>query len=527
MKLADISAGVVFGGRFYLKEILGRGSYGDVWLAEVRGGDSLPPLVALKIYHHQERATRKLLEEARYALSFDHERLVRVLGAERLDGLVVMWMEYVRGETLFQRLGDDDSPRPVALEDVLRWMREIAEALAYLHSMEPPWIHGDLKLDNILLDAGIGARLADFGQSRTIEDLFIETDGVGAWPYLAPEVLGGGADGRGQRYVSSDIYAFGVIAYRFLTGRFPRRTLSEAINLAPFPRPIELNSSVPPELDELTIKCLERRPHDRYPTGAALLAAMENLERKLSSRADVPVAAVQPTGHTFPTPGQEMAAMAKEMLEAGKTEEALDWLDNVMQRISTSPHVLLIYAEAARRVGRLDAARNVYSRVVRWMKSNGAADDELRRPYEGLAELEVRLKKYEDAVIGFNWLVERWPDNRWYRYRLGVACGLAGQYRKSLKVLHSLHEQGPSSAVVCAKIGLAWLQLNDTEQACQYFNEALMLDEYEPIALFHLARIRYLRGSMDRAFEYLDRLGRIEGAEDLYRELGRLLGKIK
>lgn len=222
-----------------------------------------------------------------------------------------------------------------------------------------------------------------------------------------------------------------------------------------------------------------------------------------------------------------MAAMAEEMLEAGRTEEALAWLDKVMQRISTSPHVLLIYAEAARRVGRLDAARNVYSRVVRWMRSNGASDEELRHSYEGLAELDVLLKKYEEAVVSFNWLADRWPENRWYRYRLGVAFGLAGQYRKSLKILQSLHEQGPSSAVVCAKVGLAWLQLNDTEQACQYFNEALMLDEYEPIALFHLARIRYLRGNMDRAFEYLDRLGRIEGAEDLCRELGRLLGKTK
>lgn len=527
MKLAEISAGVVFGGRFHLKEILGRGSYGDVWLAEVRGDDSLPPLVALKIYHHQERATRKLLEEARYALTFEHERLVRVFGAERLDGLVVMWMEYVRGETLFHRLGDEDFPKPVALEDVLRWMQEIAEALAYLHSMEPPWVHGDLKLDNILLDDRIGARLADFGQSRTIEDLFVETDGVGAWPYLAPEVLGGGADGRGQRYVSSDIYAFGVITYRFLTGRFPRRTLSEAIHLAPFPRPIELNSSIPQELDELTMKCLERRPHDRYSTGAALLAAIENLQRKLSSRADVAMTPAQPAERFLPTPGQEMLAMAKEMLEAGKTEEALAWLDSVMQRMSTSPHVLLIYAEAARRAGRLDAARNVYSRVVRWMKSNGAADDELRHPYEGLAELDVRLKKYEEAVVSFGWLVERWPDNRWYRYRLGVALGLAGQYRKSVRILQDLHEKGPSSAVVCAKIGLAWLQLNNTQQACQYFNEALMLDEYEPIALFHLARIRYLRGSMDLAFEYLDRLGRIEGAEDLFKELGRLLGRIR
>ncbi len=114
MKLADLSAGVILGGKFRFREILGRGSYGDVWLADVLNDQTLPPQVALKIYYHPERGTRKLMEEARFAAGFRHERLVKVFGAERLDGLVVMWMEYVAGETLLQRLGDEDSPRPVS-----------------------------------------------------------------------------------------------------------------------------------------------------------------------------------------------------------------------------------------------------------------------------------------------------------------------------------------------------------------------------------------------------------------------------
>ena len=86
MRIDDLAAGVVLGSRFRLLKILGRGSYGDVWLADVLEAGGLPPKVALKIYHHQERATRKLLEEARVATSFDHPRLVRVFGAERLEG---------------------------------------------------------------------------------------------------------------------------------------------------------------------------------------------------------------------------------------------------------------------------------------------------------------------------------------------------------------------------------------------------------------------------------------------------------
>ena len=63
----------------------------------------------------------------------------------------MMWMEYVPGQTLHQILGDDDSPQPMSLDQVLKWLHEIAEGLAYMHMQDPPCIHGDLKLDNVLI----------------------------------------------------------------------------------------------------------------------------------------------------------------------------------------------------------------------------------------------------------------------------------------------------------------------------------------------------------------------------------------
>ncbi len=527
MKLADLAAGVLLGGRFRLVEILGRGSYGDVWLADVVGDPSLPPQVALKIYHHQDRATRKLLEEATVASGFTHARLVHVFGASRIDGLVVMWMEYVAGETLLQRLGDDDSPRAVSLDEVLRWLRDIADALAYLHVQDPPCVHGDLKLDNVLLDNDSGVRLVDFGQSRTIEDRFVETNGVGAWPYLAPEVMGRSTDGRGQRYVSSDIYAFGVIAYRFLTGRFPRRTISEAINLSTYPRPVELNPSVPAALDTLVCKCLEKRPDDRYLTGAALLAAVNQLRSDLAGKAAIPVTAPVPMEPVIQRPVDELAQLARELMARGQVDDAIAQLEKAMRRMSTSPQVLLVYAQAAKHAGKFDAARVVYQRAINWLKSTGAPDQELRDPIEGLADLDVQLKIYEPAVEGFSWLAERWPEKRWYRYRHGVALGLAGRFKASAEVLKSLLDAGPPSALVCAKLGLAYLQQNNVELACQYFNEALMLDEYEPTALFQMARVRAIQGNTERAERYLQRLLEVEGAEESARELALLLGRAR
>lgn len=526
MKLADLSAGVVIGGKFRLDGILGRGSYGDVWLADVVGDEELPPKVALKIYHHQERATRKLLDEARQAQNFKHDRLVKVFGAERIDGLVTMWMEYVPGETLLQRLGDEESPRPVFLEEVLCWLHDIAEALAYLHADDPPLIHSDLKLDNVILEGGDRARLVDFGQSRTIEDRFVETAGAGAWPYLAPEILATSTEGQGKRFVSSDIYAFGVIAYRLLTGRFPRRTLSEVMHVIPFPRPVELNPSIPRELDAVIGKCLEKRPENRYPTGASLLAAIENVQGKMGAKsAEDVTASSQETPAMFPAPAEQIAELAEELLRSDCIDEVIDRLEKAMEMMTTSPKVLLLYAEAAKRAKKFDAAFTVYRRARKWMENNDYPDTDLKDAIEGEAEMNIHFKQYENAVSNFRWLAEVFPLKRWYRYRYGVALGLEGRFDESVKVLQNVYEEGAPSALISAKIGLGYLQQKMVDQACQYFNEALMLDEFEPIALYHLGHIRAVQGMHDRAFTYLKRLEQVDGAEREAKKLTEMLGQ--
>ena len=524
MKLAELSRGVELGGKFRLIDIIGQGSYGTVWKADVVSDCGLPAQIALKVYHDQESATRKLMSEALQATQFQHDRLVKVYGAERIDGLVVMWMEYVPGHNLLHYLGEDEQPKPLSLDTIMHWLHDMAEGLAYLHVQDPPCVHGDLKLDNVLVDQSLGARLTDFGQSRTIEDRFVSTVGVGGLPYLAPEVIGVHNDGRGQRFVSSDIYAFGVIAYRILTGRFPRSTAPEIFNQVPFPRPHDLNHTVPVALDGLVMTCLEKRESDRYPTGAALLASIEQIADQLKAKAaepvDVPAPLPQPGAHLV----EEMANMARDLLKEGKEEEVIDRLDRAMTRMSTAPRVLLLYAEAAKRLGKLEVAEAMYRRVLHWFRTNGRPECEWVDAQEGLAEVLIRRKQYERAVAGFVWLVEYAPLKRWYRYRLGVAYGLAGRFERSIDVLQQLYDE-EQDALVCAKIGFAYYQKKDVEQACLYFNEALMLDSYEPTALCCLGEIRAIQGNVRKAKQYLLRLHEIEGAEDQERRLSRLLGE--
>jgi serine/threonine-protein kinase len=521
MKLADLTKGVSIGGRFRLTERLGTGTYGDVWLADVLLPDEgLPPKVALKIYTDQERANKVLFKEAGIAIGLDNDCIVKVYDADRIDGLFMMWMDYVEGRTLNRFVGGEDHPWPVRLDDVLCWLLAVAKALGYLHGLNPPCVHGDLKLENIIQDKNGRVRLLDFGQSRAIEDLFVETAGGGTWPYLAPEVLGEEIDCQGVRFVASDIYAFGVLAYRIVTGRFPRKTPHEIFNQAPFPKPTELNSAIPRDLEAIILKCLAKKPQHRFANGLELIAALQTIDPLAQYPEPV---TVQPIESSTLTQKEYLADLVHELIDSGAPEKALDRIQKEMERFSTSPHLLMLYAVAARAGGHLDAALLVYRRAIAWHRMHGAPNTEIRAVMEGRAEMEVALKKYEEACESFGWLTENWPENRWYRYRLAVALGLSGRYSKSLSILLDLHRDDRSTALISAKIGLCYMQMRDIPRAREYFNEALMRDACEPYALFHLARIRWLEGRPDLSQSYLSRLGQIDGAEDLYQQLFRLM----
>jgi eukaryotic-like serine/threonine-protein kinase len=144
---------------------------------------------------------------------------------------------------------------------------------------------------------------------------------------------------------------------------------------------------------------------------------------------------------------------------------------------------------------------------------------------EGRCEARNNGQHYDDAAEGFSWLAEHFPDRRWYRFRAGVAMGLAGRYADAAGLLEALHGEGPASGIICAKLGFVHRQMGAIDLAIQYFNEALMLDEHEPVALSQMAELRAIQGRMDKAEQYLSRLERVEGADDEVRRLRRKLGK--
>ena len=149
---------------------------------------------------------------------------------------------------------------------------------------------------------------------------------------------------------------------------------------------------------------------------------------------------------------------------------------------------------------------------------------ERRQTLEQLGELQIAEKDYEAAVDTYLALYNTFEDDLWVKSKYGVALGLAARARESIAILEEVRQLRPQSATLCAKIGFAYLQLRHQQQAEQYFNEALMLDEFEPTALYHLAILKYIDGQPTRAQRYYDRLQQIDGQEAKARDLASKLG---
>ena len=271
-------------GQYSFERELGRGGMGVVYLARDLQLDRLVAIKALPPALADDDALARFVREARTAAQLAHPNVVPVHRADRADGVAYFVMGYVEGESLADRIR---ARGPLPLADVVRWLREVAWALAYAHARGV--VHRDVKPENILLDRASGrAMVTDFGIARRAEaDAFTKTGIVlGTAYYMSPEQVDGDAlDGR------SDLYSLGVVGFHALSGRLPfEGNAIGAILVAHATRPAPSLGSVAPHVPASVAavidRCLAKAPDDRYATGEALADALERaLERAEAAHA--------------------------------------------------------------------------------------------------------------------------------------------------------------------------------------------------------------------------------------------------
>ncbi len=257
-------------GAYDLLEELGRGGAGIVYRARQR---SLGRVVALKVIASARFASTRdrdrFRSEAMIASRMDHPGIVPVYEVGEAEGRDFYTMAVVEGGSLDERL----RAGPLEPLAAAKLLAELCEALHYAHG--EGIVHRDLKPGNVLFDTAGSARIMDFGLAKDASaehELTLSGEVVGTPSYMAPEqVTGTKAVGP-----AADVYALGCIFYACLTGKPPFRsatvveTFTQVVEAVPVPTRLA-NSAVPRDLDSICLKCLEKRPADRYASAQAVV----------------------------------------------------------------------------------------------------------------------------------------------------------------------------------------------------------------------------------------------------------------
>lgn len=262
----------VIAGRYRLDEQLGGGITAEVWAATDL---ELDRKVAVKLLA-LEADPRRFRREAQAVGSLAHPNICTLYDYGETDGRTFMVLQYLPGGSLEERL--DGTPLPD--DDTERIAREVAAALAHAHARGV--VHRDLKPANVLFDGSGRAKLADFGIARLGDEAGLTSSGtvLGTAAYLSPEQAAGE-----PATPASDVYAFGLMLFRMLTGRLPFES-RDALELAAMhrdrtpPSVTAFRPDAPARLESVTFAALAKSPSDRPPDGGALVAELGPAPRR-------------------------------------------------------------------------------------------------------------------------------------------------------------------------------------------------------------------------------------------------------
>jgi len=269
--------GKILGGRYELIEKIGGGGMAVVYKAKCH---LLNRFVALKIlrpeFVEDEEFVYRFKRESQSAASLSHQNIVNIYDVGQEDDIHYIVMEYVKGETLKDYIRRNKRLSP---EKATRIAIQICSALDHAHKNHI--IHRDIKPQNILVGQDGTIKVTDFGIARAATSSTVTMSGtnvIGSVHYFSPEQARGGFIDE-----KSDIYSLGIALYEMVTGTVPFegdspvsiaiKHIQEAVK-----PPGEINPDVPPSLEDIILKAIEKDPSRRYASAREM---EEDLARSL------------------------------------------------------------------------------------------------------------------------------------------------------------------------------------------------------------------------------------------------------
>lgn len=259
--------------RYEILELIGSGGMSDVYKARCH---KLNRLVAVKVlkaeFSDDSNFVSKFKMEAQAAAGLSHPNIVNVYDVIDEGRLHYIVMELIEGVTLKNYI----SKRGVlGVKETVGIAIQVAMGIAVAH--EQNIIHRDIKPQNMIISKDGKVKVADFGIARAATSQTLSSTAMGSVHYISPEQARGGySDAR------SDIYSLGITMYEMATGRLPFEgdntvTVALAHLEEPITRPSYYNPSIPPSLENIILKCTEKKPEYRYSSSAELIADLKRV----------------------------------------------------------------------------------------------------------------------------------------------------------------------------------------------------------------------------------------------------------
>jgi serine/threonine protein kinase len=276
-------------GRYTLVRKLATGGMAEVFLASADGPMGFQKKCVVKriLPHFSDdpQFVQMFLGEARLAAELNHPNLVQIFDFGEVDGQYFIAMEFIDGpnlRVLNHELRSISGSVPLAA--AARMITMAAEGLQFAHDLKDEHgqpinlVHRDISPDNILVSRQGTVKVVDFGIAKAANQVHLTKSGMikGKLAYMPPEQLA-----REPLDRRSDVYALGVVLYELVCGVMPFDATSEVsiiqaiMGEAPLPRAIEWRLDMPPMLDAIIARCLEKDRERRYPSCRALQQELE------------------------------------------------------------------------------------------------------------------------------------------------------------------------------------------------------------------------------------------------------------
>lgn len=532
-------------------EPLGEGGMGTVYLAE---DTHLGRRVAIKFLSALDPHYRaRFLREARAVSALTHPNIAAVYDyGETESGQPYIVMELVKGRTLGQLIEHDGLPLARSVQIVA----SIAEALGEAH--QQGIVHRDVKPSNVVINERGQVKVLDFGLVKHLEESdgaadpnaptlgFARTQSdviVGTPLYLSPEqATGKDVDGR------SDLFALGALLYECLTGQsaFSGSSVIEigaqVIHVNPAP-PSKTNPRVPPELDRITMKALQKKPDSRYQSAAEMIAELQAVgltlvaggapesgpsPRSTSPSRVLPTSALTTLTRTFRRPRLSLGAFVIAVLGVG----LIVWASTRFWKPAPyTPNAVALdwYNKGT------DALRNgAFLQASKALEQAVAADQNFALAHARLAEAYTELdysKKANDELLRVTALV---PDRSLLPrldglYLQATYASASRSFPDAVKAFDEIAQLTPNDAHAYVDLGRAHEKNDAIDKAIGNYVKATTLDSQYATAYLRTG-VGYSRkqdvasasSAFDKADALFKALGNAEGVAEVFRQRGIL-----